>query len=145
LLRRYSRLFKILRGRKWILHPHAVRTEPVALRTNCFVLPGGDFAVTLSRSVGSDYNLVSADGYSLEKDKRSCVVAGPVRICLRWPGVEDVFSARFFSAVEPDEPTDLEIRREAEGIVLTVRQTAAGVIRMSRQHNGGQTIGRPNR
>jgi len=142
LLRRYGRLFKILRGRKWILHPRAVTTEPPALRTNCFVLPGGDFAVTLSRSVGSDYKLVSADGYSLEKDKRSAVVAGPVRICLRWPGVEDVSSARFFSAVGPDEPVDLEILREAEGIVLTVRQAAAGVIRMSRQHNGGQAIRR---
>jgi len=130
LLHRYQPLFKILRGRKWILHPHAITTELCELRANCFVLPEGDFAVTLSRPTGSDYKFVSADGYALEKAKAVSGMKGPVRIRLDWPGVGRASSASLICADGSHKPSDLKIEREDGGIVFSVPPVEAAVVRI---------------
>lgn len=131
LLKRYRPLFAMLRGRKWILHPHAITCAAPALRTNCFVLPEGDFAVTLSGAGGSDYDFRSADGHGLGLDEPRADGGQSARLRLQWPGLEQTRSARLFLPTEADQPLELEIEREPNGIVLSIPPLEAGIVRLS--------------
>ena len=117
IMQRYRPLFQMLRGRKWILHPHAIESGPSDLRMNCFALADGDFAVTLSPSIGADVPAAHAN------DETS--------IRLRWPGLDKVRSAKLFDADDPHKPLDLSIQREKHGLSLDLPTVKAGIIRLS--------------
>ncbi len=113
---RYLPLFRILRGRRWILHPHAIACSDNELCANCFALPDGDFAVTLSRGKQKVENAEQRKTVSL-------------RLC--WPGVDDVQSAVLHNAAEPAHPVKLDIRREQDGLCLEVPAGGAGIVRLA--------------
>lgn len=130
LLQGYQPLFKMLRGRKWILDPHAVTSEASALRTNCFRLTDGDVAITVSRFPKSDHGLRTADGYVFGKDQRASITEGPARIRLGMAGVDQVRSAQLFSADGSTAPLDLELGRTNDGITVSFPEIEAGIIRL---------------
>ncbi len=141
-LERYRPLFQMLRGRKWILHPHAISTDVSGLKTNCFALPDGDFAVALSRSNRFDvYNgpnahttdqpVKSEDRRLTDKGKTGATAKTEISIRLRWPGLDTVRSAKLMDAAQPDKPLQLNIRHEKDGLSLDVPHVEAGIIRLS--------------
>ena len=115
IMQRYRPLFQMLRGRKWILHPHAIEHGSCELRMNCFALPDGDFAVTLSPSIGDD-SIAPSHGTSVR---------------LRWPGLDKVRSATLFDAAAPDRPVKLSFRKEEDGLSIDISAVKAGIIRLS--------------
>ena len=115
IMQRYRPLFQMLRGRKWILHPHAIEHEACGLRMNCFALPDGDFAVTFSPSINDD-----------PVDARDQTSAR-----LRWPGLDKVRSATLCDAAAPDKPLELSTQKEEDGLSINVPAVTAGVIRLS--------------
>ena len=115
IIKRYRPLFQMLRGRKWILHPHAIEHDLCGLRMNCFALPDGDFAVTLSPSISND-PVDAHDG---------------TKVRLRWPGLDKVRSATLFDAAAPDKPLKLSLRKEEDGLSLGLPTVKAGVVHLS--------------
>ena len=133
---RYRHLFAMLRGRRWILEPHAVSTHSPGLRTNCFALPDGDIAVVVVRDTESDYLMVSADGYALREEATARGTRGPAEITVRWPNAATATSARLFSAADPEREINLEPDVEADGIRMAIPGVDAAVIRIGRQGRG---------
>jgi len=128
---RYRPLFGMLRGRRWILHPHAVAVDAAGWRANCFALPDGDFAVTLSRAGGGSVGGTARAG---------AAEPSSIRLRLRWPGLEQVRSARLFDAADPSRPRPVALRAEPDGLSLGVPRIAAGLIRL-RRASGVRQVG----
>ena len=81
---------------------------------NCFALPDGSFAVTLSPSTAADVSSTDAN------DETS--------VRLRWPGLAKVRSAKLFDAEKPDKPLNLRIQKEKDGLSLDLPTVKAGII-----------------
>jgi sarcosine oxidase delta subunit len=134
-IHRYQILFQMLRGRRWILYPHAITLEAQEMRANCFALPDGDFAVTLAPTGESDYQLRTSDGYAMDRENIHRVEGSKknMKVTLQWPELVTVRSARLFSVTEPDRPVELEMERTQGGLSLSLSSIEAGVIRLSRR------------
>jgi len=114
---RYRPLFQMLRGRKWILHPHAIEGGSRDIRMNCFALPDGDFAVTFSPSTPGGASVASS--------------GASTSIQLRWPGLEKVTSAELFNADEPSAARALGFRSHEGGLSVETPTARAGMIRLN--------------
>ena len=130
LLQRYQVLFRMLRGRKWVLQPYALAVEPEGVRANSFALPNGDFAVTLSRAGDSDYQLKTADGYTSRRDRDVVGAGRAIRLQLRLPGVNEVQLVRLFAAGNPEAPVELPVQHGPDGMSLEIPRIEAGIVRV---------------
>ena len=114
---RYRPLFRMLRGRRWILHPHAIEGGRRDIRMNCFALPDGDFALTFSPSTPGGASAASS--------------GSSTSIRLRWPGVENVTTVELFNADEPGGRRSLGFRNHEGGLAVEAPTANAGILRLN--------------